>query len=196
MNLVAHQILSFNQPLVQIGNHMGEVVKGKSFTNYTLDVVKGIKLHRHIDSFTDDHNVVKQSTARLHKDYNKYSPVIVDVFYDYLLIKNWHLFSNEDFTTFKAKCYELLLAYKDLYPQKLVQITELLVKNDWYDKYRTLEGIEHTLKQMSRKTKFPNNMYMAVKALYVAEESFNREFLEFFPLLMESCKAFLNQDNL
>lgn len=193
MNLVAHQILSLNQPLVQVGNHMGEVIKGKSFREYPAGIAQGIKLHRHIDSFTDGHSIVRQSTARLHKDYNKYSPVIVDIFYDYLLLKNWALFSKEDFTEFKENCYKLLLAYKEIYPPKLARITDLMVTQDWFEKYRTLEGIEHTLKQMSHKTKFPNNMYMAVKALYVAEEQFNREFLAFFPILMASCSAFLNQ---
>ena len=191
MNLVAHQLLSFNQPLVQVGNHLGEIVRGKNMDKFSPNIIKGIKLHRHIDSFTDSHEIVKKSTARLHRDFGKYSPIIVDIFYDYFLIKNWNKFSNESFENFKNRCYKLLLDHKESYPEKLKYLTEALVKYDWFQKYSTLDGIEDTLKQMSVRTKFVNNMDSAVKTLYIKEESFNQDFLLFFPKIVQSCKEFL-----
>lgn len=191
MNLVAHQLLSFSQPMVQVGNHMGEIVKGRKLDKFSPNIIKGIKLHRHIDFFTDSNDIVKKSTSRLHGDYGKYSPIIVDVFYDYFLIKNWDKFSNESFEDFKNRCYKLLLDHKEVYPAKLKHLTEAMVKYDWFQKYSTLEGIEETLKQMSVRTKFENNMDSAVKTLYIKEESFNKDFLSFFPKIMESCKEFL-----
>lgn len=62
MNLVAHQYLSFNNPSLQLGNLLGEVVKGNKYNDYPNDIKKGILLHREIDSFTDSHEIVKKST--------------------------------------------------------------------------------------------------------------------------------------
>ncbi|SZD73320.1 acyl carrier protein phosphodiesterase [Candidatus Ornithobacterium hominis] len=191
MNLVAHQLLSFNQPKWQVGNHLGEVVKGRNFEDYSPEIVTGILLHRFIDNFTDTDETVKRSTARLHQKYRKYSPIIIDIFYDYLLIKNWEKYSDENFLSFKKNVYQRLLEHKDIYPSRLLKTTQAMVKYDWFEKYGTLEGLEITLQHLSKRTKFTNNMHMAVKDLYVQEEAFNQEFNEFFPKILKASKNFL-----
>lgn len=186
MNLVAHQLLSFNQPEIQVGNHLGDVIKGRRLSNFPHEIQKGILLHRHIDSFTDSHPVVKRSCARLYEDYGKYAPIIVDIFYDYFLIKNWGKFCKKDFNTFRKECYKVLLAYKELYPEPYRHYTELLAKRDWFYQYSTMEGVELTLNKLGSRTRFFNNMHMAVKSLYVDEALFNKDFLEFYPELEQS----------
>lgn len=191
MNLVAHQLLSFEYAPWQVGNHLGEIVKGKDYQLYNKEIAKGILLHRHIDSYTDSHEKVKHSSSLLHKNYGKYSPIIVDIFYDYLLIKNWDRFSKVDFYTFRMQCYQTLSSHLDVYPSKLQNLTKAMIKYDWFAKYGTLEGLEITLKNLSKRTTFHNNMHMAVKELYMKEEEFNKDFIAFFPDLETSCKDFL-----
>ena len=45
MNFVAHQYLSFKQQSLQIGNLLGETVKGKQYLDFPDDIQKGILLH-------------------------------------------------------------------------------------------------------------------------------------------------------
>ncbi|MXV38032.1 DUF479 domain-containing protein [Flavobacteriaceae bacterium Ap0902] len=191
MNLVAHQLLSFNNPEWQIGNHLGEVIKAKKYLHFPEPIQKGILLHRLIDSYTDAHEVVKKSSTLLHKDYGKYSPVIVDIFYDFILIKNWDKFNEVPFDIFKANCYKLFMQYMDLYPPKLKMMTKALIKNDWFAAYSNYDGIEKTLRGLSVRTTFQNNMYMAVKDLYIKESEFEANFMNFFPDLTHECKTFL-----
>lgn len=191
MNLVAHQLLSFNNPEWQIGNHLGEVVKGKNYDQYSSEIAKGIKLHRFIDSFTDSNDIVKKSTLKFHSKYKKYSPVLIDIFYDYFLIKNWEKYAETDFLNFKNSVYKLLGSHTHIYPKKLAISTNAMIKHDWLEKYTTLDGIEITLKNLSKKTTFVNNMHMAVKDLYIQEESLNKEFNLFFPTIIDACKNFL-----
>ena len=56
MNYLAHLYLSGESEKVIVGNFIGDYVKGKSFTDYPEQIAGGIKLHRSIDSFTDQHN--------------------------------------------------------------------------------------------------------------------------------------------
>uniref|UniRef100_UPI0039A491F6 acyl carrier protein phosphodiesterase n=1 Tax=Ornithobacterium rhinotracheale TaxID=28251 RepID=UPI0039A491F6 len=191
MNLVAHQLLSFNRPAIQVGNYLGDSVKGRHLGQFPPEVQKGILLHRHIDSFTDTHAVVKRSCARLYGEYGKYAPIVVDIFYDYFLIKNWARFSKKDFNTFRRACYKVLLAHRALYSEPLRHYTEQLAKQDWFYQYSTMEGVERTLSQLGRRTRFMNNMHMAVKALYVEEALFNEDFLAFYPELEASSREFL-----
>lgn len=192
MNFVAHQLLSFNNPEIQIGNLFGEVVRGKDFENFEGDRQKGILLHRQIDTFTDDHDIVKKSTQKFHERYGKYSPVIVDVLYDYILISNWNKFSDESYVQFVKACYELFQKHFEEFPADLQYMVKHLLKHDWFGNYSTISGIEQTLRGISQRSKFENNIETAIEELHIYKEELESEFLEFFPLLTAHCKSFIN----
>ena len=196
MNLVVHQFLSCDNPEWMAGNHLGEVVKGKMYLNYPPEIQKGILLHRFIDTFSDAHPVVKRSSHALHKNYGKFSPIIIDVYYDFLLIKNWEQFSDISFMAFRDRCYSVLKEFNEIYPEKLKVFTEALFRYDWFNAYSTYEGLEVILGNMSRRTKFHNNMNMAVKDLYLNESAFEQNFLEFFPDLLHNSRKFLGLSSL
>src|SRR5690349_12341831 len=100
MNFLAHIFLSGDDPEIMVGNFIGDFVKGRNLDDrFSSGIVKGIELHRAIDEYTDSHPVVAQSKNRLRPKYRHYAPVIVDVFYDHFLAKNWknyHPTSLED----------------------------------------------------------------------------------------------------
>jgi acyl carrier protein phosphodiesterase len=56
-------------------------------------------LHRAIDTFTDAHPVFRESTKVTFR-YHHYAGVIVDVFYDHFLAKNWNNYSDENLEEF------------------------------------------------------------------------------------------------
>ena len=89
MNFLAHIYVSGDNDLVKIGNFMADSIRGHSYDVYPMEIQKGILLHRSIDSFTDMHPIYRQSKHRLHEKYGHYSGVIMDIFYDHFLAKNW-----------------------------------------------------------------------------------------------------------
>ena len=80
MNYLAHLFLAGNHPEMILGNFIADHVKGSDILKYSETVRKGISMHRAIDTFTDQHPVVKQSIQRLRSDFRKYAGVIVDSF--------------------------------------------------------------------------------------------------------------------
>lgn len=94
MNWLAHLFLSEPRIEDRLGNILGDLVKGKSRHNLNPHFNSGIKSHLLIDSFTDKHLVVKRSKKRMNLDYKRYSGVLVDIFYDHFLAKNWHNYSQ------------------------------------------------------------------------------------------------------
>jgi acyl carrier protein phosphodiesterase len=95
MNFLAHIYLSGDNDLLKIGNFMADSIRGHHYEDYPTEIRKGILLHRAIDSFTDMHPIYRQSKHRLHEKYGHYSGVIMDIFYDHFLAKNWNKYSNE-----------------------------------------------------------------------------------------------------
>ena len=60
MNYLVHIFLSGDDRRVQIGNFVGDAVKGRAYENYPLGFREGILLHREIDDYTDHHPVVRE----------------------------------------------------------------------------------------------------------------------------------------
>ena len=192
MNLVAHQYLSFNNPSIQIGNLLGEVVKGNKYLEYPEEIKKGILLHRAIDNFTDNHPIVKKSTSYFHSTQNKYSPIIIDLIYDYFLIKNWRKYHPISYQQFKENCYELFHYNYNNYPDKLKILVDHLLKYDWFENYSTIDGIQKTLNGISKRTSFENNLTSAKKTILLNLENLENDFSLFFPELIEYCKKYTN----
>ncbi len=142
MNWLAHFVLSEHQENILIGNWLGEVVKGKKYQKYEGDYQKGIILHREIDSFTDQHPLVKATTKIFHPSQGKFAPVVVDMAFDYFLFTHWQDFEPEEFSSFKKKVYAVLKKHYHLYPPVLLERTKALIYFDWLEKYTTLECIQ------------------------------------------------------
>ncbi|GIZ07567.1 ACP phosphodiesterase [Flavobacterium sp. UMI-01] len=193
MNFLAHIYLSGNNELVKIGNFMADGIRGKHFENYPFDVQKGIILHRAIDSFTDSHPVFRKSTKRLHSRYHHYSGVIVDVFYDHFLAKNWWQYSDEKLEDFTHRFYLSLEKNSAILTERTLHLMPYMKKQNWLLSYQSIEGIHNILTQMDSRTKNKSNMRFASEELQLHYEAFEQEFTSFFKDLQNHAQEKLNE---
>lgn len=189
MNFLAHIYLSGSSDLVKIGNFMADGIRGKDFESYDLEIQKGILLHRQIDTFTDAHPIFRSSTKRLHENYHHYSGVIVDVFYDHFLAKNWQCYSDEKLEDFVADFYKSLHQNYDALSLKTQDMLPYMVKYNWLVSYQTVQGIQSILTQMDNRSKNKSRMQYAVAELRTYYTEFEAEFTTFF----EDLRAFSEQ---
>ena len=184
MNFLAHLYLSGDNDLLKIGNFMADGIHGKHFDNFPTDVQKGIILHRAIDTFTDAHPIFRQSTKRLHANYHHYSGIIVDIFYDHFLAKNWNTYSDEKLEYFIERFYQSL---KDNYESLTLKTQKMMpdmIDNNWLLSYQTIAGIENVLVNMDNRMKREANMRFAVAELKIFYSEFEQEFTTFFEELI------------
>jgi acyl carrier protein phosphodiesterase len=194
VNFLAHLYLSGNDPNIQLGNFIGDFVKGRNLTEqFDAEIAKGIELHRSIDEFTDRHPVVKQSKARLREKYRHYAAVIVDIYYDHYLAKNWDQFHKTFLPDYAESVYEMIMSRENILPEKVKWIMPYMIKQNWLANYARIEGIGRVLGGMSRRTAFDSKMNEAVDDLKVSYSEFEKEFFEFFPELKHHAIEFLNQ---
>ena len=180
MNYLAHLYLSGNNHEIMIGNFIADHVKGKQIELFDEEIVKGIKLHRMIDEFTDTHKVVEQSKIRLRSQFRKYSPVIVDVFYDHYLAVNWEKYHHEELSVFSNNFFILLNDNHHRLPLRTQQMIEYMIPQNWLLNYKTVAGINKTLTGMSKRTKFDSRMDEAAIYLDRYYADFEQEFNEYF----------------
>jgi acyl carrier protein phosphodiesterase len=180
MNFLAHIYLSGDDQDITIGNFIADGIKGRKYLNYPETLQKGILLHRGIDSFTDRHPIVKQSTKRLHKNHGHYSGVIVDIFYDHFLAKNWKKYHSQPLDQYVATFYELLDKNHEILPSRIQRMIPPMVSSNWLLSYASINGISKILEQMSVRVKHTNNMHLAHLELEQFYTQFEAEFTSFF----------------
>ncbi|MHC0443165.1 acyl carrier protein phosphodiesterase [Flavobacterium sp. 3-210] len=189
MNFLAHIYLSGDNDLIKIGNFMADGIRGKQFEHFPKDVQKGILLHRFIDTYTDSHDIFRQSTKRLHEKYHHYAGVIVDIVYDHFLAKNWTKYSDENLESFINRFYKSLDENYSILTEKTQGLMPYMIERNWLLSYRTVEGIHQILTQMDRRSKNMSKMQYASEEL----KEFYAEFEEEFTLFFEDLRLNANQ---
>lgn len=190
MNFLAHLFLSCEQEELLVGNFLADLIKNRALETYSTGVQEGVLLHRKIDQFTDRHPMVSQGVHRLHPFHHKYAAVIVDVFYDYLLAKNWSLYTKENFITFTKRVYAILEKYKSVMPPKIQIRLSNMIDGDWLIGYSQYEGLAFTFDRMQFRLSKPEYLHGVIENLQAHESAFDEEFKAFFPEVI----AFVNDE--
>lgn len=184
MNFLAHIYLSAEDDEIKIGNFIADGIRGKKYLHLPEKIQKGIILHRAIDTFTDKHKIVRQSTKRLHEKYGHYSGVIVDIFYDHYLAKNWLNYSTTPLENYTTTFYKLLENYYEWLPERYKNMMPYLIKDNWLLSYASMEGISRVLDGMNRRTNNKSKMNFAILELEKYNNAFEEEFTAFFDELI------------
>jgi acyl carrier protein phosphodiesterase len=184
MNFLAHIYLSGENDLMKIGNFMADGIHGKHFDHFPKEIQKGIILHREIDTFTDAHPIFRQSTKRLHPNYHHYSGIIVDIFYDHFLAKNWSSYSEESLEQYTERFYQSLRDNYEFLNEKTQKMLPYLIQQNWLMSYQTIDGIALILEKMDNRMKRDSIMRLAVAELKTYYTEFEQEFTTFFATLI------------
>jgi acyl carrier protein phosphodiesterase len=191
MNFLAHQYLSGDNTDLMVGNFIADFVKGRmALQAFDKEIIKGIELHRAIDEFTDTHSIVTQSKNRLRPKYRHYSGVIVDVFYDHFLARNWETYHKTSLTDFAAHVYRTITGYDSILPEDVKRMLPYMIKGNWLVNYSKTEGIHRALSGMASRSPYASKMDEAVQDLVLSYDEFQKEFETFFPQLETFAKVF------
>lgn len=177
-----------------VGNFIGDFVRGRNIYNqFPKHVALGIELHREIDEFTDSHTVVLESKIRLRAKYRHYAPVIVDMFYDHFLARNWASYNAQPLQDYAQHCYRVLQKFEPILPAQVKYLMPYMVEGNWLLNYAKPEGIHRALSGMARRTPYDSKMDEAIGELTEHYAAFEQEFVRFFPDLKEMSEKFIER---
>ena len=188
MNYLAHSFLSGDDEELLVGNFIADSVRGSQLQLYPEKIVRGIILHRQIDTFTDAHPVVQLSKERLRPAYRKYAGVIADIYYDHFLAINFDQYSNIGLAVYTQQVYNLVRRHQAFLPERVLYFLPYMIEQNWLLNYANLEGIRRSLTGLSRRTAFVSNMETATNELRENYHLYLHEFNIFFPDLIAYVK--------
>jgi acyl carrier protein phosphodiesterase len=195
MNFLAHLYLSNNNKNILIGNFIADHIKGNNYQGFSKEIQQGIFLHREIDTFTDAHKVVRISKRRLHERYRHYDGVIIDIFYDYFLAKNWANYSAIPLDIYANKMYDFFGKKAPELPEKSQQFIKYMIEYNMLFNYQYLDALEKVLNGMNRRTKGKSQMHLAIGDLKNLEKELEEDFTLFFEDLRRFVAGKLEQIN-
>ena len=139
-----------------------------------------MRLHREIDTFTDAHEVTRRSKRRLDKKYGLYAGIIIDIFYDHFLAKNWDDYSAIPLEIYVDAVYDLLNKNSDTLPEKTQHMLPFMIEYNWLYNYQYIEGIQRVMNGMNRRTKNKSQMHLSTEDLQTHYQELEADFKEFF----------------
>jgi len=196
MNFLAHQYLSRDHKEIRVGNFIADFIRGNQLESYSKGVRLGIALHRKIDEFTDSHELVHESKRLLHPRQGKYSSVLLDIYYDYFLAKNWDKYSDEPLKEFAAGVYQDFNDNQEVFPPKVQPILPSMRENDWFYNYGSYWGINKALMSIARRARHNNTIENSLQDLKDLETELEKNFLLFFPKLIQLSNDFFEEKGL
>lgn len=180
MNYLAHAFLSRKDKDLQLGNFIADHIRGNQLQHFPAAVQKGIIMHRAIDTYTDQHPVFRASKRLFYEGFEKYSGVLVDIYFDHLLAKNFSNFSDEGLDSFSRNTYQLYHEARPILPASSTRFLDYVISNNIYQAYANQVGIQTVLKHLSHRLSHGINLQDSMTLFTNNQEQLLENFLLFF----------------
>jgi acyl carrier protein phosphodiesterase len=197
MNFLAHLLLSGDDEEVIVGNYVGDFIKGRltgdKIIGWTDSFLLGVKLHRHIDMFTDEHPTVREAKRKAAVALGKTAGIATDIYFDYFLAKYFNQFCSESLEDYSARMYQVIRENDPLIPVHMKSMVRTMIKQDWLNTYQTLDGIRLTFSRLSGRADFLSVLNLAEEDLEANEPFYYDKFSTFFPQLQAEASRFISE---
>lgn len=150
MNFLAHLHLADGDPGDMAGGVAADFVRNPQLHLLADDVRRGVMLHRAVDGFTDRNPITHRSISRISRQMGWFGGIVIDIYYDHILARDWHRYSAESLSAFAARSYRVLEDRHAELPHDARDFIRRFIDDDRLNRYATAEGIEDTLARVAR----------------------------------------------
>lgn len=168
-----------------VGSLLGDFVKGDYHEQYPPAIQRSILLHRRVDAFSNAHPIYRRSKRRIHSSYRHTRGILVDLFYDHFLARNWDQYAAEPLPAFTRRVYQALEVHWDILPHRLQSILPRMAADDWLLAYGDIANIGHALAGLSRRLSRENELHRGLDELRANYADLEGDFRAFFPEIVD-----------
>ena len=189
MNFLAHALLAGDDPALIVGGVIGDWIKGPLPGSLPPDLARGAALHRAIDSFAETDPAFQASRARISAPRRRYAGVLVDIFYDHLLARDWAAIHPRPLDRYCHSVYQAITERLEQIPPHSHLALKLMADEDWLAGYARPAGIADVLARMSRRARQPNPLLGGEEEFLADGAGFDSD----FRLWLDAARHFAEQ---
>ena len=182
MNFLAHAWLAGDVDADRIGGVVGDFIKGPLPAGLPPALAAGVALHRAIDGFADRHPAFAASRARISPTRRRFGGVLVDLFYDHLLARDWERHCSEPLAAYAARLYAALEAHAAALPPKARETVGRMRDGDWLSSYRDVASVGQAIDRMAiYRIRRANPLAGGIEEFLADADGFTADFTAFLP---------------
>ncbi len=165
---------------------LGDFVKGPLPAGLPPALAAGVALHRAIDSFADRHPAFVRSRQRISVSRRRVSGVLVDLFYDHLLARDWADFWPVTLEVYAAGIYASLAVHGRVFSESAQETSRLMRQHDWLCAYRDLPAVTGAIDRMAiYRMRRENPLAGGIEEFLADADGFAADFRWFMPEAMD-----------
>lgn len=177
MNLLGHLYLSQNETIEsRLFNLLGDKYKGTALLDLTDQGRAGIKMHRDIDHFIDNHKDVLELKHLISQKLPKVSGIAIDILFDHLLAAEWHKFHIDELDVFIDCFFSKVYENPRLVPEKHRAFVKNLEINKYIHQYYDFSSVEAISSHLHRKLSFRTQIDQTPNIFYTFEINIRETF--------------------
>lgn len=162
MNFLAHAWLAHaGDDGFLYGNLIADGVRGSDLSAWSLSVARGIRHHRRVDAWVDQHPSVVMAKQRAPKAQRRYAGIALDIVWDHFISRQQ---AGTDQHQLIERCYQLLSAQPA--PQRLATMMPVMVEQDWLRRYADFDFTCRAVAGLGQRLTGPNRLAELVPWLY------------------------------
>ena len=195
MNFLAHlHIASFTNTSF-VGNFLGDFVKGNPDGQFNAEIVQGIRIHRFVDSYTDQHQIVKSLKPLFPAQLRRFVPITLDMFWDHCLAKHWSEFHHSSLANFCQQAELQIEAESKLeinaLPPRFTKVSQLVWQGRWLECYAKIENINFGLQRMASRSPKMAPLANTGQTLLDHYDLLSQQFFELYPDVLQKTTKFI-----
>ena len=183
MNHLAHAWLAGPDPAHVVGSLLGDFWRGAPDPAWPRALADGVRLHRHIDTYTDSHGAVVGARALFEPPYRRYAGILLDVWFDHLLARDFERLAGVPLRAFADRTYATLAGLDPSLPAPFLLFVDRLAGNDGLVAYVERDNLWFVFERIAARLARENPVALSVPVLEALERPLERAFAALWPEL-------------
>jgi acyl carrier protein phosphodiesterase len=183
VNFLAHFHLAWPDPGLVVGALEGDYRKGPLGGQLAADIEDGVRLHRAVDAFTDDHPEIRRLRAQFPPDLRRYAGILIDLSFDHYLTRYWPRYSELELAAFNREVYRLLRLRRHQLAEGSRRMAARLEEHDLLNRYHHWETVTGSAERIGNRLRRGNPLLGVQAPLAPLRPALEDAFLRFYPQL-------------
>ncbi|TXS94260.1 DUF479 domain-containing protein [Parahaliea maris] len=195
MNFLAHFHLAWPEPGLVAGALEGDYLKGPLRGQCSADIEAGVRLHRAIDAYTDQHPVMEELRAAFPAHLRRYAGILIDISFDHYLSLAWERYHQQPLDDFALAVYDVLESRHHELGSGAQRMARRLVDHDILTRYHRWDAVTGTAERIGERLRRGNALAGVEPALSPLRPALQSAFTAFYPELQDFAGKYRRQLN-
>lgn len=185
MNFLAHFHLAWPDEGMIAGGLEGDFYKGLLPGDLPEHIVRGVKLHRAIDAFTDNHALVAELRTHFPTPLRRYAGILIDLSFDHYLTQHWSKYSRLPLRDFNSRVCSILDTHEAYLSDGSLTMLSRIQEYDILNLYHEWDTVTATATRIGERFQRGNPLLDVDAQLSPIKHKLEHTFLEFYPKLLK-----------